>query len=93
MNNKGLLLIIAINKLNTNKIFSIAFSYVLEEDVESYKEFFDILRDEIFYDIPNFSYVIVDLGTGIIKAYDKLKCLSDLILQYYNFYAIWAMER
>ena len=92
-NNKGLPFIIAISKSNTNKTFPITFSYVLEEDAASYKEFFNILRSEIFYDGSDLSYVIVNLGTSIIKAYDKLKYLLDSVLQYCNFHAIRAIER
>ena len=71
---------IAISKLNTNKTFPITFSYVPKEDAESYKEFFNVLRNEIFYDVPDPSYVITDLGTGMTRAYDKLKCLLDSVL-------------
>jgi hypothetical protein len=92
-NNKGLPLMIAIGKSNTDKTFPVAFSYVPEEDAESYDEFFKTLREEIYYDIPDPSCVLADLGGGMTKAYDVHKCLPNSELQYCNWHAVRAMQK
>ena len=84
INRKGLPLIIAVSKSNTKRTFPVAFCWVLEESIEAYAFFCKCLREEIYKGVPNPAVILIDLSTGITKAYNKLKCLPNSRLQYYN---------
>jgi hypothetical protein len=92
-NNRGLPLLMAVGKSNTGKTFPVAFCWIPEEDAESYKFFFDCLRDIFYQDIPDPATVLTDLSSGMTSAYDKLKCLPYSELQYCVWHAEEAMKR
>lgn len=92
-NRRGLPLMIAMAKSNTNTSFPIAFSWVPEEDAESYAFFYETLRAELYRDIPEPAVVLTDLSSGMIRAYDILKCLPHSQLQYCQWHAIEAIQR
>ena len=90
-NKKGLPLIIAVGKSNTNKTLPVAFSWAPEEDGESYKFFYQCLREELYQGVPEPAVVLTDLSAGMTRAYDKLECLPNSELQYCYYHALDAM--
>ena len=76
-NRKGLPLIIAVSKSNTERTFPVAFCWVPEESAEAYTFFYRCLREEIYKSVPDLAIVLIDLSAGITKAYNKLKCLPN----------------
>jgi hypothetical protein len=90
-NHRGLPLLIATGKSNTESTFPIAFSWVPEEDTKSYTFFYECLRKEIYQGIPEPAVVLVDISAGMTSAYDKCGCLPDSELQYCNWHAVEAM--
>jgi len=91
-NSKGMPLIIGVGKSSTNRTFPVAFSWVPEEDAESYSFFFQYLREEVYQDIPEPAVVLTDLSAGMTSAFDSLKCLPNSQLQYCSWHAVQAMR-
>ena len=91
-NNKGMPLIISVGKSSTDRTFPVAFSWVPEEDAESYDFFFQCLRDELYHDVLEPAVVLTDLSAGMTKAYDILKCLPNSQLQYCSWHAVQAIK-
>jgi len=85
-------LIISVGKSSTDRTFPVAFSWVPEEDAESYDFFFQCLRDELYHDVLEPAVVLTDLSAGMTKAYDILKCLPNSQLQYCSWHAVQAMK-
>jgi hypothetical protein len=92
-NKKGLPLIIGVGKSNTEKTFPVAFSWVPEEDAESYAFFFKCLREDIYRELPEPAVVLTDMSAGMQKAYNTLKCLPNSQLQFCNWHSVMAMRR
>ena len=91
-NRKGLPLMIAAGISNTGRTFPALYSWISEEDADSYTFFFKVLRDEVYQDCPEPAVVLTDLSGGMTAAYDTQKCLPHSKLQYCSWHAVMAMK-
>lgn len=72
MNTKGIPLITIVRLLNESKMFPIALSYCLGEDITSYEFFIESLFSEIFCKgVPGLRVVLLDRSSGMAAAVDR----------------------
>ena len=74
-NEHGFPLIIATARSPFNTIFPFAFSWCPSESAESWKFFWDYLRQQFYNRIPEPDVVLVDLGPSNIKSVDVYEAL------------------
>lgn len=78
-----MLLLIAIEVNNKDKIFLIIIAYILTESAKAFHFFFKYMREEIFYDMLEPTIWLSDIVGGIIKAVNELNYLLNSTLLYY----------